>query len=119
MKKIKPASSLLAMALASLLVGCVGPATPPLYYWGSYETQVYNHFKGMSPTEQITALEQDLQKARAQNARVAPGMQAHLGLLYAETGNSDQALAYLLAEKTQYPESAAYIDLLLKKYAKK
>jgi hypothetical protein len=39
-------------------------------------------------------------------------------MLYAETGRDDLAVQQLQAEKAAFPESAAYIDFLLKKYQK-
>lgn len=95
------------------LVGCAHQSAS-LYQWGSYQDQVYSHFKGDSPEQQIQALEKDLQVMQAANRRPPPGLQAHLGMLYAETGNDAKAQQQLLAEKTQYPESTTYIDLLLK-----
>jgi len=56
---------LLAPALmgAALLTGCVtAPAT--LYHWGSYETEVYRHFKGESPESQVERLEAQLTSHR-------------------------------------------------------
>ncbi|MCC4596209.1 DUF4810 domain-containing protein [Xanthomonas campestris pv. phormiicola] len=100
-----------------ILVGCAHqPAS--LYQWGSYQEQVYSHFKGGSPEQQIQALEKDLQLSQAANRTAPPGLHAHLGMLYAETGNDGKAQEQLLAEKAQYPESATYIDLLLKKSQK-
>ncbi|WP_045739058.1 DUF4810 domain-containing protein [Xanthomonas sp. MUS 060] len=95
------------------LVGCAHQSAS-LYQWGSYQDQVYSHFKGGSPEQQIQALEKDLQVMKAANRRPPPGLQAHLGMLYAETGNDAKAQQYLLAEKAQYPESTTYIDLLMK-----
>jgi hypothetical protein len=89
-----------------------------LYQWGSYQDQVYRHFKGESPEQQIQALEKDVQVTQASNKAVPPGLRAHLGMLYAETGNDSKAQENLVAEKVQYPESATYIDLLLKGYQK-
>lgn len=88
-----------------------------LYRWGSYQNQVYQHFKNSNtPTNQIQILESDLQKILASNGAVPPGFYAYLGMLYAEVGNSSKAEENLLVEKSHYPESTTYIDLLLKKY---
>ena len=55
----------LALGATALLSGCAtGPK--PIYQWGSYQAQVYEHFKGKTaPEEQIKALEGDLQKMQA------------------------------------------------------
>jgi hypothetical protein len=99
-----------------LLTACAHQKPVSLYQWGSYQEQVYQHFKGESPEQQILALEKDVQVAQAANRPLPPGLLAHLGMLYAETGNDGKAQESLLAEKSRYPESATYIDLLLKKY---
>jgi len=97
------------------LAGCAHQSQS-LYQWGSYQDQVYQYFKGESPEQQILALEKDLQTMQAANRLAPPGLHAHLGMLYAETGNDGKARENLLAERSQYPESATYIDLLLKKH---
>jgi hypothetical protein len=101
------------------LTGCAGPQ--PLYAWNGYQTQVYAHFKaqGNGPEEQIIALEEGAQKAAAKGAKLPPGYHAHLGLLYLNTGRTDQAVAALNQEKAQFPESTKYIDFLLNNMKKK
>jgi hypothetical protein len=112
---------LAAAWLAALtLAGCAtGPQ--PLYGWGSYQNQVYEHFKAQSTTGtegQLAALEADLQKMRSKGQTPPPGYHAHLGMLYASLGKDDQALQELQTEKGLFPESATYIDRLLAKYKK-
>jgi len=105
----------MALCALAMLTACAhGPQS--IYQWGSYQDQVYSHFKGESPEGQIQALEKDIQVARAANRPIPPGLHAHLAMLYAETGNASKARESLLAEKTSYPESTAYMDLLLKRY---
>lgn len=100
---------------ALLLSACIHQP-PSLYQWGSYQTQVYGYFKGENPEDQILALEKDVQAMAAADRVPPPGFHAHLGMLYAATGHDGKAQESLLAERTQYPESATYIDLLLQKY---
>ncbi|ENO87416.1 DUF4810 domain-containing protein [Thauera linaloolentis] len=98
-----------------LLAGCAsGPQ--PLYYWGEYQPALYGHFtKEQGAQEQIAALEAGLEKARAKSLAVPPGYHAHLGILYAGSEQPDQMLRHFEAEKTLYPESAAYMDFLMRK----
>ncbi len=100
-----------------MLTGCM-TQSKQLYSWGDYQQQVYAHLKseGNNSTEQITALEEHIQKARSKGQQVPPGYHAHLGMLYADIGKDDQVVQELETEKTLYPESAAYMDMLLKKY---
>ena len=107
----------LLVAVCSLLAACV-QAPKTLYQWEGYQPQVYEHFKGQSPQQQITELEKGLERIAAKGNVPPPGYRAHLGMLYAETGRDDLALQQLQAEKAAFPESAVYIDFLLKEYQK-
>ncbi|KVH63273.1 DUF4810 domain-containing protein [Burkholderia cepacia] len=107
-----------ATAAAMLLAGCAAPTTPPLYQWNGYQPQVYEYFKGQSsPQQQIDALEKALQEIRAKGNKPPPGFHAHLGMLYASVGNGHQATQSFEAEKALFPESASYMDFLMKKKA--
>lgn len=104
-----------------LLSACAAPNVhKPLYYWGSYQPQVYNHFKNDSadPQQEIEALEKTVQQARASGDTLPPGFHAHLGMLYAQAGKGDQVRQQFESEKTQFPESATFMDFLLRKFKK-
>ncbi|MGS1001976.1 DUF4810 domain-containing protein [Burkholderia glumae] len=109
----------LSLAAASaLLTGCAAPSTPQLYQWDGYQRSVYDYFTAeKSPQEQIDVLEKALQKIRAQGHRPPPGFEAQLGMLYATVGNDEQAMQAFQAEKDSFPESAPYMDFLMKKKA--
>jgi hypothetical protein len=100
--------------LGLLLSGCA--TQPTLYQWGSYQPQVYTYLRGEGAgyPEQIAALEADIQKARAANRPLPPGFNAHLGMLHGQVGQWDKMAMYFQAEKTLYPESAPFMDFLLK-----
>ncbi|MBI0329590.1 DUF4810 domain-containing protein [Burkholderia plantarii] len=101
---------------SALLAGCAAPQPPSLYEWNGYQREVYDYLKGeKAPQEQIDALEKALQKIRADGKRPPPGFQAQLGVLYAGAGNDEQAMQAFEAEKESFPESAPYMDLLMKK----
>lgn len=106
-----------AALFATLLTACAAQREP-LYYWGSFPAQQYAYFQGdKGPEESIQALEKTREEARAKGKPLPPGFQAHLGLLYGQTGRTDLFEQYLQAEKQQFPESLTYIDFLLKKNA--
>lgn len=108
----------IACGVAFALVGCANQQKS-LYGWGSYQQQVYKRFKSEGgPDEQIAALEDDLQKMRAKDEAVPPGYHAHLGMLYAEVGKEDQLVQEFEAEKKLFPESAPYMNFLMRKYQK-
>lgn len=115
----KKQGMLLAMAAGIILTGC-GTAPKPLYQWEGYQPQVYEYFKGQDKgtQEQVTELEKGLQLMKAKGNNPPPGYHAHLALLYARLGKDDQVVQELKTEETLYPESAAYMSFLLKKYQK-
>lgn len=103
----------IAVAAAALwLSGCAQPKT--LYQWGSYQPEVYEYFKGESKEAQVAKLEEDLQKIRSTNGNPPPGYHAQLGMLYGSLGKDDQMVQELRTEKTLFPESATYMDFLLR-----
>ncbi|MBB1387043.1 DUF4810 domain-containing protein [Pseudoalteromonas sp. SG45-5] len=110
MKRLFP----LAVIFAAL-TGC-NATKEPIYYYGGYNTAVYAFLKADTITveEQISMLEQTIADATNRNKAVAPGLHAHLGMLYFETGNSSQGTTHFETEKSLFPESVQYIDFLLK-----
>jgi hypothetical protein len=103
----------IAVAAAALwLSGCAQHKT--LYQWGSYQPEVYEYFKGESKEAQVAKLEEDLQKIRSTNGNPPPGYHAQLGMLYGSLGKDDQMVQEFRTEKTLFPESATYMDFLLR-----
>ena len=110
----------LLLLLASTLVGCAH-RPPALYQWGSYEDQVYAMYTdpGKVPLEdQLHALESDYLSMRDSNKSAPPGFHAHLGYLYFQTGNIDQALQSFATEKSLFPESTIFMDRLIARIKK-
>jgi len=105
------------LAASAVLTGC---ASKPqiLYQWEGYQPQVYQHFKGESPEQPIAVLEKDLPVISAKGGKAPPGYHAHLGYLYSLTGRNGQMVAQFEDEKKLFPESAAYMDFLLKNVKK-
>lgn len=98
-----------------LLAGC--QTARPLYYWGHYEPMIYQGYDAPQkapPERQIEWLLEDEQKAAAANLPVHPGFHAHLGFLYYQTGKYDLAAKEFETEKRLFPESAAFMDRMLK-----
>ncbi|GGH60912.1 lipoprotein [Comamonas phosphati] len=114
MKTTVLAHSLAAVMFVGLVSGCAAP-NKGLYSWNSYQTEVYSYLKSDAPSvdEQILSLEKGVQQTAAQGAHLPPGYSAHLGLLYLNTGRTDQAIAAWEQEKKEFPESAQYIDYLI------
>lgn len=103
-----------AVLLATSLVGCQ-TTTKPLYHYGSYQNNVYSHFKNEDSTvlKEIEELEATLAKTSNGVTQIAPGVNAHLGFLYLQSGQPETGLKYLLEEKRLYPESSKFIDFLV------
>lgn len=108
--------SLAAALTAVILTGCA-TAPAPLYSWDRFPRQQYDVLlhEGVSPLDQIAAMNAHAERARGQNASLPPGFRAHLGMLHLSVGNADAARDLWLAEKTAFPESTPYMDSLLKK----
>lgn len=107
---------------AALIMTCIWlsacETTPNLYYWGSYEQLLYDMYNkpGSATAElQIDALSTDIEKAENSGQKVAPGIHAHLGLMYAAVGNMAAAEAAFNNEKRLYPESATLLDGMLQR----
>lgn len=67
------------------------------------------------PPVQIARLSADIENARAKGIAVPPGVHAHLGYMYLLQGNEAAAVDEFSSERELYPESAVFIDGLLKK----
>ncbi len=99
------------------LAGCVSQPSA-LYNWGSYPEQsylMYSQPQKAVPSAQIQKLEAEIEKSKAKNLAVPPGLYAHLGLMYSEQGNMNKAIEYFQLERQVYPESTILMDRLLKK----
>ncbi|MCG9760116.1 MULTISPECIES: DUF4810 domain-containing protein [Pseudoalteromonas] len=105
---------ILALLASLVLAGC--KTTEPLYYHGEYSKAVYSYFKAEDVTleEQISILQEIIQTAEAKSKTVAPGVHAHLGMLYFETGNAQLGKQHFETEMVLFPESEHYISFLLK-----
>lgn len=108
MKKI------LLLPLAAMLAAC-GTSQQTLYHWEKYPDTVYQGMQGKkSPDQQVAELEKYLEQAKSKNKAVAPGVYAQLGMLYVEMGRGELAAKAFNEEKVRFPESAQFMDFLLK-----
>ena len=100
---------------AILLAGCGNAGGPrSLYYWdGTYSSSLYSYLnEDGDATEQISRLENLVQNSTQRGYKVAPGLYAHLGLLYLNNGNLGAANSNFDKEVENFPESREYINFI-------
>ena len=100
---------------ALLMAGCSTTNGPrSLYYWdGTYSSSLYSYLNEDGDTnEQISRLENLVQNSTQRGYKVAPGVYAHLGLLYLNNGNLGVANANFDKEIENFPESREYINFI-------
>ena len=107
--------TLATLAVPLLLAACATPPKP-LYHWGSYQPALYAHFKGddAKAQELLEKLQVQLSETQQQNLQPPPGLHGHMALLNARLGRGEESRRHLERERQLFPESAAYIDLLLR-----
>ena len=66
----------------------------------------------------MNAMIRDQEKISLSGKMAPPGFYAHLGLLFAETGDDEAAIACFEREKAWFPEAAIYMDFLLRSYTR-
>ena len=117
MSAAQPTGLLALFTATALLAGCAQPHQRPLYLWESFPRQQYETLirHGEPSLDQIANLEAHIEKARATGAALPPGFRAHLGMLKLGAGDANEARQLWLAEKAAFPESAPYMDQLLKR----
>lgn len=103
------------LALGLLVTGLAGCFAQQSYYWGGYQTLLYEARRGPSTSrqQQVDSLVRDLERAREAGCPVPPGVHAYLGYLQHLTGHDDLARENLQLEKTNYPESSVMVERLL------
>ncbi|CAB3658099.1 hypothetical protein AKG08_04975 [Achromobacter piechaudii] len=106
-------------ATVGLLSACV-QQPKPMYSWQAYQPSVYAYLKedGSDSAVQAQALEKNIETARAANVELPPGFRAHLGMLYLKMGDGDKGVEQLQGEKVAFPESAPFMDFLMRNVGK-
>lgn len=106
---------LLVMVTAALQ-GCV-QKTATQYEWEGYQPSIYNYFvpSKHDTQAQIATLEKSIETAQAKGSRAAPGLHAHLALLYFNVGRDEEGVGHLVTEKQLFPEATEFVNFMLEK----
>ncbi len=110
-------SILLAIIAVLLISGCA-TQKPLIYRWGEYEQLVYEMYAKpgkAEPGTQVAKLSEDVERTLAEGKRVPPGVHAHLGYMYHIQGDKGAAMNEFATEQELFPESAVFIDGILKR----
>ena len=102
--------------------GCATANHKQLYYWGEYQNLLYDMYVTpgkADPLQQIDKLNQIIEKNAARGLRTPPGIYAHLGYMYAATGEQGLSISAFNREIDLYPESKHLIQGMLKGPARK
>jgi len=105
--------SVLALTVAGILGGCAPPASPPLYYWGDYESSIHVRYTESDTAAAQAYLEKVIAGSQAGNGRVPPGVYADYGLLLYQQGRGAEAVAYFRKEADAFPESEPLMTKLI------
>ena len=97
-----------------LITGCT--TQKPLYYWGNYSKLLYKYNKKPS-VESRTAFKNQLLniiiESKKEKLNVPPGVYAEYGYILYLEGMNDPAISAFNKEKEVYPESSAYVDMVM------
>lgn len=118
MKMSTSTTLLTAVSALFLLTACSGQPKP-LYNYENYSDSYYEAKKSMSD-ESTLALQKSIQMtlenaSESSSGRVPPGMYANLGYIYLKNAKSKEAIENFEKEKLIYPESAHFMNRMIKK----
>lgn len=103
---------LIAVTAACLLLG--GCVQQPMYSWGSYEGTLYSYYKKPATQPELVESLAEVMSEEQYGNKVAPGLYAEYGFLLMGAGKTDDARRLFEKEKALWPESAVFMDVLLK-----
>ncbi len=109
----------LLTVLALLCASCTN--TPKsLYSWNDYENASYSYYKDQTPesSEKLMKTYQAMINNPKGSRKVAPpGIHAEYGYLLLQNNKKDEGLAMFQKEKELYPQSAIFMDRLIKQFS--
>lgn len=95
-----------------LLTGCV--TNQSKYSWGKYDQSLYDYYKHPGDTaDYMSALRAAIDEASIERP-VAPGIYAEYGYMLMQQKKYDDAVEYFEREKAAWPESAQFMDRMIR-----
>jgi hypothetical protein len=100
---------------AVMLLALCGCAPQGLFYWGDYESSLYERYVENNGQQTDAYLRNTITAAEQHQQRVPPGVFADYGFLLFTRGEKANAIAYFQKERALYPESTALMNKLIEK----
>jgi hypothetical protein len=102
-------------AVAALVVMMTACAVQPKYNWGNYDRSLYNYYKDSTKSaEHMAELATIVSGSETSGKKVAPGIHAEYGYLLLQKGQKTEAIGQFEKEKAKWPESAQFMDVMIK-----
>lgn len=92
-----------------LLAGCQQGGGPK-YYWGDYQTSLYDYYANPTAEPNYEKALGDVTLADAKGKKTPPGLFAEYGYIALSHGDTDKAIQLFQREKQAWPESSAFMD---------
>lgn len=108
--------SAIALLATLALSGC---AKDTVFYWGDYETSVYDRLVDNDDTEGEAHLKASIREAEQEGRRVPPGLYADYGFMLYRRGDMDGAIGFFDKERKTFPESTQLMTKLIDKIREK
>ncbi len=118
MRVLSNLALLSTLTVVLFMSGC-SSQPKPLYNYGNYSESYYQSKKELT-AESALQLQKSIEYAienstKSRSGRVPPGMYANLGYIYLKGGKTDKAVESFKKEKEIYPESAHFMNRMIKK----
>jgi len=102
------------LLLSIILFGC----GQTIYDWGDYESSIYrlNHMPAdFNFAGEIDLLTTEVNQTVMERKLVPPGKYMYIGYLHSLNNDTQTAFKYFELEKSTFPESAVFIDGVIKR----
>jgi len=106
--------NVMALGACALLAACA-TAQRPKYDWAGYDEALYGYYKHPADNAPYMAsLKAAIDHADKNHQRVPPGICAEYGYMLMQQKKYDEAASYFEQEKQAWPESASFMDGMIK-----